>query len=269
LLGAARHSRTVGVAFTVAALSLAGLPPLSLWAAKDVLLAGALETSPWLYAVGLAAALLSAVYSAKALWYVWQRPVPRPDARRIPGGALPPLVLLALACVGLTPLAFPPLRDSVGRVLAAPGQSAPHSWELALSGVLALLAVAATWAWGSRRLPLHGSATSTLRDWLHLERAAHRLLVAPVMRLARVAAAFDDRVLDRAVDGSGTVAVRCARWTDGVVERAVDGSVTALAAGTRALGRSARRPQTGQLHQYLAQAVAAFTVLAVVLVLVR
>ncbi|WP_329341342.1 proton-conducting transporter membrane subunit [Streptomyces sp. NBC_01352] len=264
LLGAARHSRTVGAAFTVAALTLAGLPPLSLWAAKDVLLAGALEHSPWLYAVGLAGALLSAVYSTKALWYVWQRPVPRPDARRIPGGAVPPLVLLALACVALTPLAFPPLRDSVDRVLVASGQPTPHAWELAVSGGLALLAAAAAWTWGTRPL-----AKPLFADWLHLERAAHALLVAPVMRLAHLAAAFDDRVVDRAVDGSAAAALRCARWTDGVVERALDGTVTALAAGTRALGRWSRRPQTGQLHQYLAQAVAAFTVLAVVLVLVR
>ncbi|MEU6251235.1 proton-conducting transporter membrane subunit [Streptomyces sp. NPDC047043] len=269
LLGAARHHRTAGVAFTVGALSLAGLAPLSLWAAKDVLLAGALETSPWLYAAGLAAALLSAVYSAKALWYVWQPAVTRPDARRVPGGAVAPLVLLALACVALTPLAFPPLRDSVGRVLASPGQPAPDAWEFALSAGLALVAAAVTWAWGTRPLRLPERAKSGLEDWLHLERAAHVLVVAPVMRLARAAARFDDRGLDRAVDGAAAAAVRFARWTDGVVEHAVDGSVTAVAAGTRALGRLARRPQTGQLHQYLAQAVAAFTVLAVVLVLVR
>ncbi|MFE9437967.1 NADH-quinone oxidoreductase subunit L [Streptomyces sp. NPDC006602] len=269
LLGAARHSRTVGVAFTVAALSLAGLPPLSLWAAKDVLLAGALERSPWLYTAGLAAALLSAVYSAKALWYVWQRAMPRPDARRIPGGAVPPLLLLALACVALTPLALPPLRDSVGRVLAHPTQPDPLAWEFVLSGALALVAALATWAWGAHPLPLPERAKSALADWLHLERAAHILLVTPAMRLAHVAAAFDDRVLDRAVDGSAAAALRFARWTDGVVERALDGTVTALAAGTRALGRWSRLPQTGQLHQYLAQAVAAFTVLAVVLVLVR
>ncbi|MET9458343.1 proton-conducting transporter membrane subunit [Streptomyces canus] len=264
LLGAARHSRPVGVAFTVAALSLAGIPPLSLWAAKDVLLAGALETSHWLYAVGLAAALLSAVYSTKALWYVWQPSVPRPDARRVPGGAIPPLALLALACLALTPLAFPPLLDSVERVLAVPGQPTPHTWELALSGALALLAAAAAWAWGTRPLTKRMTA-----DWLGLERAAHLLLVTPVIELARVAAAFDDRVLDRAVDGSAAAAVRFARWTDSVVERAVDGTVASVAAWTRALGRWARRPQTGQLHQYVAQAVAAFTVLAVVLVLMR
>ncbi|MEV0552088.1 proton-conducting transporter membrane subunit [Streptomyces sp. NPDC050597] len=269
LLGAARHDRTVGTAFTVAALSLAGLPPLSLWAAKDVLLAGASERSPWLYAAGLAAAVLSAVYSAKALWFVWRPAVARPDARRIPAGAVWSLVLPAFACVALVTLAFPPVRDSVSRVLAASGQPAPHVWEFVLSAGLALVAGAAAWGWGERPLPLAARAKSGFADWLGLERAAHVLLVAPTMRLAHAAAAFDDRVLDRAVDGSASATLRLARWTNDVVERAVDGTVGAVAAGTRALGRWARRPQTGQLHQYLAQAVAAFTVLAVVLVLVR
>ncbi|MFI6935864.1 NADH-quinone oxidoreductase subunit L [Streptomyces sp. NPDC050287] len=283
LRGAARRHVTLGAAFTVAALSLAGLPPLSLWAAKDVLLAQALENSPWLYGVGLAAAVLSAVYSAKALWYVWQRPeVPGPDAaaradgrrsrspgRRVPAGAVAPLVLLGLACLALTPLAFPPLREAVGRVVGGPGPLAPAAWEFALSGGLALVAAALAWSWNTRPLPLPGRAKVVLADWLGLERAAHVLLVAPVMRLARVAAMFDDRGLDRAVDGSAAAAVRLARWTNGVVERALDGTVTAVASATRTLGRWARRPQTGQLHQYLAQAVAAFTVLAVVLVLVR
>lgn len=269
LLGAARHHRTVGTAFTVAALSLAGLPPLSLWAAKDVLLAGALERSPWLYAAGLAGAFLSAVYSAKALWFVWRPAVARPDARRIPAGAVWPLVLLAFACVALVVPAFPPVRDSVSRVLAASGQPAPHAWEFVLSAGLALLAAAGAWGWGARPLHLAARVKSGFADWLGLERAAHVLLVAPTMRLARAAAAFDDRALDRAVEGSASATVRLARWTNDVVERAVDGTVGAVAAGTRALGRWARRPQTGQLHQYLAQAVAAFTVLAVVLVLVR
>ncbi|MFG2344782.1 NADH-quinone oxidoreductase subunit 5 family protein [Streptomyces phaeochromogenes] len=270
LLGAARHHRTVGTAFTVAALSLAGLPPLSLWAAKDVLLAGALERSPWLYAAGLAGAVLSAVYSAKALWFVWRPAVARPDARRIPAGAVWPLVLLAFACVALVVPAFPPVRNSVDRVIAvSSGQPAPHAWEFVLSAGLALLAAAAAWGWGARSLPLAARVKSGFADWLGLERAAHVVLVAPTMWLARAAAAFDDRVLDRAVDGSASATVRLARWTNDVVERSIDGTVGAVAAGTRALGHWARRPQTGQLHQYLAQAVAAFTVLAVVLVLVR
>lgn len=89
------------------------------------------------------------------------------------------------------------------------------------------------------------------------------------MRLADALAAFDDRVLDRAVEGTARGSVRLAQWTNAQAERLVDGTVEGVAGGARALGHWARRPQTGQLHQYLAQAVAAFTVLAVVLVLVR
>jgi NADH:ubiquinone oxidoreductase subunit 5 (subunit L)/multisubunit Na+/H+ antiporter MnhA subunit len=278
LRGAARHYRTAGVTFTVAALTLAGLPPLSLWAAKDVLLAAALDHGPWLYAAGLAAAVLSAVYSTKALWFVW-RPLPppkhrqydteQPGTRRVPAAMGPPLILLAAACVALTAVVLTPLRDRVERVLGGTVQPGPQAWELALSGVLALAAAAAAWAWGDRPLPLPAWAKASCRDWLRLEDAADALVVRPVLWLARASAAFDDRILDRGVNGAARGALGLARWSNRVVEQGIDGAVTAVAAATRRLGRLARKPQTGQLHQYLAQAVAAFTVLAVVLVLVR
>jgi hypothetical protein len=122
---------------------------------------------------------------------------------------------------------------------------------------------------GPQLITFPGRTTAWASDWLRLENAATALLVRPVLRLADALAAFDDRVLDRAVEGSARSSVRLAQWTDARVEQLVDGSVEGVAGGARALGRLARRPQTGQLHQYLAQAVAAFTVLAVVLVLVR
>ncbi|MCD7443446.1 NADH-quinone oxidoreductase subunit L [Streptomyces lincolnensis] len=267
LRGAARRHRTAGITFSVAALTLAGVPPLSLWAAKDVLLAGALEDSAALYVVGLTGAVISAVYSVKALWFVWQ-PAPGADRREEPPpyATRLPLVLLAVACLALTVTSFPPVRDAVERVLGgeAAARPGPHAWEFALSGALALAASALVWIRGP-----HLRALTVQTQWLHLETAAHVLLVRPVTRLADALAAFDDRVLDRAVDGAARGSVRLARWTDAQVERLVDGAAEGVASGARALGRLARRPQTGQLHQYLAQAVAAFTVLAVVLVLVR
>lgn len=270
LRGAARRHRTVGITFSVAALALAGVPPLALWAAKDVLLAGALEDNAALYVVGLAGAVISAVYSAKALWFVWQ-PAPVPDDREepLPYATRLPLVTLAVACAALTVTSFPPVRDAVERVLGGGGQPGPQSWELVLSGALALAFSALVWMRGPQLLALPGWFTAWTSDWLCLENAARTLLVAPVMRLADALAAFDDRVLDRAVEGTALGSVRLAQWTDAQAERLVDGTVEGVAGGARALGRWARRPQTGQLHQYLAQAVAAFTVLAVVLVLVR
>ncbi|MFE9031077.1 NADH-quinone oxidoreductase subunit L [Streptomyces iakyrus] len=270
LRGAARRHRTAGITFSVAALTLAGVPPLALWAAKDVLLADALEDSTALYVVGLTGAVISAVYSTKALWIVWQ-PAPTSNAHPVtlPYAARLPLVILAVACFALTVTSFPPVRDAVGRVLGGEAQANPHAWEFALSGALAVAVSALVWIRGPQLLTLPGRLTAPASQWLHLETATRTLLVRPVMRLADALAAFDDRVLDRAVEGTARGSVRLALWTNARAERLVDGVVEGVAGGTRALGRWARRPQTGQLHQYLAQAVAAFTVLAVVLVLVR
>jgi NADH:ubiquinone oxidoreductase subunit 5 (subunit L)/multisubunit Na+/H+ antiporter MnhA subunit len=274
LRGAAWRHRVAGATFTVAALTLAGVPPLSLWAAKDVLLAAALEDSVWLYAVGVAAAVVSAAYSVKALWFVWQ-PVPSDgsmtgdEPSKLPILGRSPLVALGVACVALTVPAFPPARYAVTRVLADGGQSPPRLWEFMLSGMLALAASATAWAWGSRAVKLPAPVVAWLGDWLHLEAAARAVFVRPILGLARALAAFDDRVLDRGIDGAARGVLQLARRTDRGTEQRVDGVVEGVASTTGDLGRWARRPQTGQLHQYLAQAVAAFTVLAVVFVLVR
>ncbi|MFW6691110.1 proton-conducting transporter membrane subunit [Streptomyces sp. MAR4 CNX-425] len=345
LRGAARRPRAAGAAFTVAALSLAGVPPLALWAAKDVLLAGALEYGPALYAAGSAAAVVSAVYGVKALWYVWHPPgaadaarVPPAEGAPVPAGEEPParpaepghappgkaaparadapggtppgapparprapraaatatdtaanagrpdrgpgapavplpaalaFAALALAAAGLGVLALPGPRAALAGRLGAPGEAAPHAWEFALSAALALAASAAVWAWGDRRAPGPARLASAAAAWLGLEAAARALLVRPVGRLAAALAAFDDRVLDRAADGLARGTVRFAGGVARGPEAAVDGAVERVGAASRALGRLARRPQTGRLHTYLAQAVAAFTVLAAVFVLVR
>ncbi|WP_369131545.1 proton-conducting transporter transmembrane domain-containing protein, partial [Modestobacter roseus] len=107
LRGAARRWPLVGVCAAVGALALAGVVPLSLWATKDEVLAGAREESLPLYLVGLAAAALSAGYAGKVLWLVW-RPVPGDPAndtdeldteeegtRRVGGLQQAPLVVLA------------------------------------------------------------------------------------------------------------------------------------------------------------------------------
>lgn len=277
LYGAARRYRAVGVLFTVGALCLAGLPPLSLWAAKDVLLAAAFEEAPALYVAGLVAAVLSALYSVKALWFVWQ-PVPpaervpdteEPGTRHVPSRALPPLAVLALACVALSVLAFGPMGAAVSRVLDAADQPTPKIWEWLLSAALALGAAEAAWVWGNRRAPLPTVCTRSFGSWLHLERAAQLILVRPVLALAHAASWFDDRVLDAAVRGAGRGAVGLAHWSNRRLESGVAGSVSRVASASRSLGRLARRPQTGQLHQYLAQAVAALTVLALVFVFVK
>jgi hypothetical protein len=168
-----------------------------------------------------------------------------------------PLVVLAglAAGLGLLPLVL------TGELAVSP---APAVAELVLSGLTALAVAALTWRWAA-----HLPRPRPLRNWWGLEPAAHALLVRPVRALAEALARFDDRVLDRAVDGAAQGVVAGARAVDRSAEPSVDGVVRAVAAAARALGRLARRPQTGQLHQYYAQAAVAFAVLALFLIAVR
>ncbi|MFD5318866.1 NADH-quinone oxidoreductase subunit L [Streptomyces sp. NPDC127098] len=270
LRGAARRGPPgTGVAFTVALAALAGLPPLALWAAKDVLLAAALADSPWLYAAGLVATALAAGYGARALWFVW-RDAGGATVGRLSRPAGATLALLTLACLGLTFAALPPLGGKVATVLGGPEAGAVRGWEWVVSGAVAVAGASAAWAWGDRAPPVPAGARRRLVDWLGLERVARAVLVAPVVRLADALARFDDLVLHRAVTGAARATGRLALATERVGERRLFGAAVAgVAAGCAGLGRLARRPQTGLLHHYLAQAVAVLAAAAVVLLLVR
>lgn len=278
LRGAARHYRLVGAAFALGTLTLAGLPPLSLWAAKDEVLAAARAESTGLYAVGLTAGAVAAVYSVKALWYV-TRPSPT-DAeagydtewrgtRRIPRAAPFPLwALTALAAV-LGVLTLPGPASWTRRLVGAPAEPAPAAWELGLSACVAL--AAAMWAWwfSSRPASPPRAAARWVRGWLGLERAARLLVAEPVLALAAALALLDDRVVDGAVRWTARAGLAAARIARRLDDGGIDAAVGAVAAGARGLGRWARRPQTGLLHQYYAQAAVGFCVLTLIVLLVR
>ncbi len=278
LRGAARRYPLVGVTFTICAASLAGLPPLSLWVTKDEVLAAALARSPALYATGLAAAVISTVYSAKAAWFVWQ-PEPagaqtgwdteQPGTREVAAPARAALLALAGCAAALGVLGIPPVARAIGELVRAPAAASPVAWELAVSALLALAAAAAVWWWGGRAAPVPAAVRRALGDWLHLEQVVHLLAVRPTMALARGLAAFDDRVLHRAVMAVPVAGRWLAQLTERRAEMRVDGAVRAVVTGARRLGGLARRPQTGQLHQYYAQTTVALLVLALLTAFLR
>ncbi len=277
LAGAARRYRLVGAAFTAGALALAGLPPLSLWATKDAVLSSALARQPALYAAGLAGAVISALYSIRAARLVWLPLAPgasagydteRAGTRRVEGWMQGPLVVLAAAAVGLGVYALPEVSNVFDNVIAGPGAGRPAGWELGLSAGLALVAAGATWRWVTRlRVPAALGAAGWA--WLGLEAAAALLVVRPLLRAASGLARFDDVVVDGAVRGVAGGALAAARLGARLGEVGVDDVVGAVAGGARRLGGLARRPQTGQLHQYYAQAAVALAVLVAIVVAVR
>lgn len=299
LVGAARRWRLAGWSATVGALALAGIAPLSLWATKDAVLAAALEESSWLYAVGLAASALSAVYAGKILVVLWRRaPDPIPieaqhgEEQQGTGhlGMLEqvPLVLLAAGAAALGLLALPPVRGMLAGALGEAATPQASLLELLASASLAVVVVAVVARWCPPE-------PRWARGWLGLESAARAAVVRPTLHIAERLARFDDGVLDRAVMATAGRAVVLARRLAVFDDRVLDGGVRATAATSlraanaaadaddsrldglvewsaahvRRLGEIARRPQTGQLHHYYLQAVAVLAVGVVLLVTVR
>jgi NADH:ubiquinone oxidoreductase subunit 5 (subunit L)/multisubunit Na+/H+ antiporter MnhA subunit len=300
LRGAARRWPLVGVLFTVGALTLAGIAPLSLWALKDELLAVALQTSPVLYVVGLTAAALSAIYSGKALFIVWGKAHDAAEAgyddeltgtRRIGRVERIPLIVLASGAALLGILALPPVSEPLKAMLGESDTATPGAVELAGSAVLALAMLTLVAVALRRRRPLPSWAV----NWLGLERAVHVVVVRPTLALSETLARFDDGFLDRGLLRMARTAVASARRLgqfddtrlDGAVEaiaragtvagaraadadvRGVDGAVEGVARQLRRLGTLARRPQTGQIHQYYAQIVIVLAAVFVLILLVR
>ncbi|MEV0001698.1 proton-conducting transporter membrane subunit [Micromonospora sp. NPDC050980] len=299
LRGAGRRHPLVGAGFAVGALGLAGVPPLALWATKDEVLAGARERSPALYLVGLAGALLAALYAGRALAVVL-RPVPpgvesgydteRDGTRVVTPGQRGPLVPLAVGAAVLGVLALPPLSQAVADAVGSGPAPPTRIAELVLSGLLAVAGLTVAVA-----APARPPAPGWARAWLGLDLAARLLVVRPTLALARGLARFDDRVLDRAVravPGAALGAARgLARFDDAGLDRAV-GAVPAvtrraadavarlddhgvhalvrrLARAARRLGVLARRPQTGLVHQYYVQVVLMLGAAVLILLLAR
>ncbi|NNM47817.1 NADH-quinone oxidoreductase subunit 5 family protein [Knoellia koreensis] len=274
LAGVAGRWPVVGWSATLGAVALAGIPPLSLWATKDAVLAAAAEHSVWLYAAGLAASVISGGYAGRIVVVIWRGErgadpagsaahldEEEPGTRVVGWWQQAPTLVLAVGAVGLGVLALPPLAARLASDLGQPDEQVSAA-GLVVGGALSLAALLAVMRWP---VPRPGWAL----DWLGLERAAHATLVQPTMRLAAVLARFDDAVFDRAVERIAHATMAAGAWSARFDLRRVDAAVEAVAARTRALGRVARRPQTGQLHQYYLQSVAVLAVGLVLLLTVR
>ena len=294
LRGAARRWPLVGATFAVGALSLAGLPPLSLWLAKDTALAAARESQPALYVVGLVGAALSAAYASRILVILLTKPRgdeehgyddEEPGSRRVPRSASVPLVVLAVAAAGLGVAALPPLQPALQDLLGIAAGPRPSPLELIGSGALAAVVLVLMIRRGAPTIRLgHG--------WYGLEAGARAGVARPVLRLGTLCARVDDR-LDSAVERIAMGTVRIAAELGRVDDRGIDAAVGAVAAGTvrigtalravddrgvdavvervaavtAAAGSGVRRLQSGRIDSYFTT-VAAVAVAAVVLLLV-
>lgn len=267
LAGVARRHRGIAVPATAAALALAGFPPLSLWATKEAVIAGA---GGLLWLVATAGAALSALYAGRLLSVMFA-PVgtdealdeEEPGSRRVPRRATAVAAVFAVGAVGFGAFALLPVANAGKAILGVPGEPAPELFGLLLAGALGVAVLTLTLV----RPRLAARLTGTfLTEWAGLRVL---LQARPWLAIARAAAYLDTRVIDAAVSAIGTGVLRVGKALSRADVDLVDGAVRGVAAGTGRAGVASRRPQTGLLHQYYVQAVVGLGALFLVLLLVR
>ncbi len=261
--GLLRRLPLTAAAFAIGALSLTGIPPLVGFFSKDRILSDVFHRGHvWLWALGIAAAGLTAFYIVRAFALTFVAApgadtLPRDHHRHDPPRAMAwPMGGLALLSIAGGALGWSFTHPGVLEQWLRPAvevgivQNAPAAAEGAQGGgeaalVAASVAVAAAGmilAWRvSARRTLHGRPpTSVVGDILahqfYIEAMYDAAIVAPSRALAHTAAALDRDVIDGAVTGIGR----------------------ALAAG----GQILRKAQSGFLRRY-----AAFMLIGALLIL--
>ena len=264
--GLAKKMPVTHLTMAVAALAIAGVPPLAGFWSKDEILGVLFEAGGYfmiLWAVGVAVALLTAFYISRLYFLVfWGKP-------RWPEGAHPhesPRVmtvpLLALAA-GTVAIGFinTPFRLALEHFLepAFHGVKQAHAPESpALLIALALVSTAAAMA---------GIAIAYLLYVRASEEARERLLAYLRRPLTAMQHGFwVDDAYGRLLVIPGR---RLSEWSARVVdERIIDGAVTGTAAAVRRAGRRLRPVQSGYVRAYGAL-LAAGTLALLVWIVVR
>jgi NADH-quinone oxidoreductase subunit L len=277
--------------FLISTLAIAGIPPLSGFISKDSILWEAfVDGHHVLWAIGLCGAMLTAFYMFRLVFMTFHGEC-RADhhtqehLHESPAAMTVPLVILAAlaAVAGLLnwPIALSPalpfapiaafeqwLRPVMGKDISVEHGAAPHAGHhldpieyatMAASIAIAVIGILIARAMYQKRTAspdrvaglAGGALYRTVYNKYYVDELYQAVFVNGTLALTRLAAWFDENVIDFIVNAAATV-TRWAAWVDGVFDKyVVDGAVNGVGWVSAFFGGRARQLQTGSINGYL------------------
>ena len=262
LQGVGRDRPRVFFGYALAALALAGIPPMSGFFSKDAIIAASL-LSPnvaLLAPLALAGTLLTGAYMARALRILW-RGEAKPSVTAglgWMGAGMGGLVTLAV----VLGIAFPSIKTLLNAQLP---ENPIYQYLPEILGLAAALSgLALGWLVPMRRLL--GPLLPWSQRGFAIAGGFDRLMVQPAFALARACEKLERGLYAAvlAVGRSGLNIGRAVRRND---EQGIDGIIFSFVRATINLGSKARTLQSGLIHRELAistvaSAILVFTVIA-------
>ncbi len=246
--------------FLIGTAALAGLPFTAGFFSKDEILLEAFHTNTILFAVGLAAAFLTAFYMTRlvALTF-WGEPRDRKiHAHESPRVMTTPLIVLAVLSIVAGYVAWP-TRNLFHHFIHFGGGEAQFSWTVALLATSAALAgIGMGLAFFAPKRILSPSifreklpwAYNLLLNKYYMDEIYWAILVVPLFVVTKTLARFDQLIVDGIVNGVGYMTVGLSivwAWFDKWV---IDGLVNLIGSVTKLGGRVLRYSQTGVVQNY-------------------
>jgi len=254
--GAGRARPGIFAGFALAALALAGIPPLAGFFSKDAIIAASLASPSaiWLLPLALVGTVLTGAYMGRALRVLWQGD-PGTKSGTIPLMAAGMAALVALAVV--LGAAFGPLERLLGAEMAEAGLLVPAlglgaalsglalGWLVPVAGLLRRLL-----PWAERGFVVAGGMDA--------------LMVRPALAIAAGCERLEQWLYNAALS-VGRATLSLGQSADRADSDGIDAAIFGLVRRTIALGSQARRLQSGFIHRELAITTIGIAVIIVAL----
>ena len=259
----------------IACLAIAGVPPLSGFWSKDEILLAAYNSNKVIYGLLLLVAFMTAFYMFRLLFLTFFGELRDKSihAHESPKVMTWPLIVLALLSAVSGLIGSPLTGHAFSKfIYFHPEHHTEINYFVMFSSIaVGLLGIFLAWLFYIALPQIPKALAQSFKPIYNLllnkywiDELYDAVLVKPFFALTRIAFSFDVKIIDAAVNLTGTITVAISTTKAWIDKYIVDGAVNLTASSVNALGLILRRLQSGFIQNYI---LLIFTSLVIIVLL--